>query len=57
MALSVEDADLEVGRLYPHLANIRKISIRIAKAICEDAYTFGGASTYPEPIDKEAFVK
>merc|ERR1719310_2668651 len=49
--------DLAVGRLYPPLANIREISVKIATKVATEAYQEGTASTYPEPEDKEALVR
>jgi hypothetical protein len=37
----VQQSDLDVGRLYPPLSDIRHVSLLIAKAICEDAYANG----------------
>jgi hypothetical protein len=37
----VKESDLEVGRLFPPLQDIRSVSFEIAKAICEDAYQNG----------------
>ena len=41
LALLVKESDLEVGRLYPPLSDIRNVSLVIAKAICEEAYQNG----------------
>ena len=51
MALSdmVTEEDLSVGRLYPPLANIREISVKIATKVATEAYQENTASTYPEP--------
>jgi len=49
--------DLAVGRLYPPLSNIREISVQIATQVASEAYANGTASTYPEPEDKEAFIR
>ena len=59
MALSdmVTEEDLSVGRLYPPLANIREISVKIATKVAEEAYKSGTASTYPEPENKELFIR
>lgn len=57
LAEMVEPADLAVGRLYPPLSNIREISVKIATRVAEEAYQDGSASTYPEPQDKEAFIR
>jgi len=53
----VAETDLECGRLYPPLQNIKNVSLIIAKAICEDAYKNGYASVYPEPVNKMKFVE
>jgi len=53
----VTQDDLAVGRLYPPLANIRDISVAIAGRVAREAYAEGRASTYPEPEDKEAFIR
>merc|ERR1712012_1431695 len=53
----VTDDDLKVGRLYPPLADIREISVKIAAKVATEAYQDNTASTYPEPKDKEDFIK
>lgn len=54
----VTDEDFEKGSLYPPLNTIQKCSLKIATKVAEYAYQKGGqASTYPEPEDKEAFIK
>jgi len=57
LADMVTEDDLAVGRLYPPLDNIREISVQIAKKVAVEAYQSGTASTYPEPEDKEAFIR
>jgi malate dehydrogenase (oxaloacetate-decarboxylating)(NADP+) len=57
LAELVTDEDLAVGRLYPPLSEIREISVKIAVKIAEEAYEEGSASTYPEPKDKEQFIR
>merc|ERR1719244_2252187 len=49
--------DLAVGRLYPPLSDIRDISVKMATKIVTEAYEDGTASTYPEPQDKESFIR
>ena len=51
------DAHFAEGRVYPPLADIREVSTKIAAAVVDYAYKRGMASTYPEPEDKEAFVR
>ena len=53
----VSDDDLALGRVYPPLSDIRKVSTKIATRILQYAYTHGMAATYPEPVDKEEFVR
>merc|ERR1712038_2217925 len=57
LADMVSDSDFAVGRLYPPLSEIKNCSIQIAKQIAEEAYAEKTASTYPEPHDKEAFIR
>jgi len=57
LADMVTEEDLAVGRLYPPLSNIQEISVQIAKKVAEEAYAENTASTYPEPEDKEAFIR
>ena len=57
LAEMVGESDLEVGRLYPPLKDLREISVKIAVKVAEEAYKQGTASTYPEPEDKEAFIR
>merc|ERR1719312_1494271 len=57
LADMVTEEDLAVGRLYPPLSNIQEISVQIAKRVAEEAYQENTASTYPEPEDKEAFIR
>jgi len=56
LANLVTEEDLKVGRVYPALARIKEISLKIATKVAEEAYKEGMASTYPEPQDKEAFI-
>ncbi|KAK9508019.1 hypothetical protein O3M35_007770 [Rhynocoris fuscipes] len=57
LASLVSEDDLEKGSLYPPLKSIQKCSIKIAAKVIEYAYEKGVASYYPEPEDKEAFIK
>ena len=52
LADMVTKDDLQVGRLYPPLKDLREISIKIATRVAEEAYKSGTASTYPEPENK-----
>ncbi|XP_012887715.1 PREDICTED: NADP-dependent malic enzyme [Dipodomys ordii] len=53
----VSDKHLEEGRLYPPLNTIRDVSLKIAVRIVKDAYQEETATVYPEPQNKEAFVR
>jgi len=57
LANLVTEDDLEVGRMYPPLSKIKQVSIKIASKVAEEAYKEGMASTYPEPEDKESFIR
>ncbi|XP_035513819.1 NAD-dependent malic enzyme, mitochondrial [Morone saxatilis] len=51
------DKELEEGRLYPPLSNIREVSVQMAVKVVEYVYAKGMAFRYPEPVDKNAFVR
>ncbi|XP_014260231.1 NADP-dependent malic enzyme isoform X2 [Cimex lectularius] len=57
LAEMVTDQDLAKGSLYPPLRTIQHCSLIIATKIAEYAYENGLASYYPEPDNKEQFVK
>ena len=57
LAAMVTQKDLDVGRLYPPLKDLREISVKIATNVAREAYKSGTASTYPEPADKETFIR
>ncbi|NXX84314.1 MAON protein, partial [Urocolius indicus] len=57
IAAEVTEQNLAEGRLYPPLDSIREVSLKIAVKIVDWAYKHDLASWYPEPADKEAFVK
>ncbi|XP_048454159.1 NADP-dependent malic enzyme-like [Rhincodon typus] len=57
LAELVTEKDLAEGRLYPPLSTIRDVSFKIATRIMDYAYKHNLAAWYPEPEDKEAFVR
>uniref|UniRef100_A0A8D0GD68 Malic enzyme n=1 Tax=Sphenodon punctatus TaxID=8508 RepID=A0A8D0GD68_SPHPU len=57
IAQEVSEKHLEEGRLYPPLVTIRDVSLKIAVKIAEQAYSSNTATVYPEPKDKEAFIR
>ncbi|XP_077161834.1 NADP-dependent malic enzyme [Paroedura picta] len=57
IAQQVSKQNLEEGRLYPPLSTIHDVSLKIAVKIAEEAYRNNTATFYPEPEDKEAFIR
>ncbi|XP_012922313.1 NADP-dependent malic enzyme, mitochondrial isoform X2 [Heterocephalus glaber] len=57
IAQEVSELHLSQGRLYPPLSTIQDVSLRIAIKVLDYAYKHSLASYYPEPKDKEAFVR
>ncbi|EPQ13583.1 NADP-dependent malic enzyme, mitochondrial [Myotis brandtii] len=57
IAHEVSEHHLSQGRLYPPLNTIRDVSLRIAIKVLDFAYKHNLASYYPEPKDKEAFIR
>ena len=57
LAELVTPADLNEGRVYPPLKDIRKVSTHLATKLVEYAYREKFAFAYPEPSDKRAFVE
>ncbi|XP_050390699.1 NADP-dependent malic enzyme [Patella vulgata] len=53
----VTQENLDEGRVYPPLSQIREVSLTIATKLSEDVYREGLATTYPEPTDKAAFIR
>ncbi|OWF52459.1 NADP-dependent malic enzyme-like [Mizuhopecten yessoensis] len=53
----VTEEHLAEGRLYPPLSDIQDVSLKIATGIAEMVYKSGNASTYPEPENKEEFIR
>lgn len=57
LAGMVSEVHLEEGRLYPPLNTVREVSTKLAARIVTYAYEKGLATTYPEPANKEEFVR
>ncbi|XP_064409821.1 NAD-dependent malic enzyme, mitochondrial isoform X2 [Latimeria chalumnae] len=57
LADQLNDKDLSQGRLYPPLSNIREVSIQIAVKVMEFLYSNNMAFHYPEPADKDAYIR
>lgn len=53
----VSQKDLDIGSLYPPLAEIQNCSVKIAKKIVDHAYSVGKAAVLPQPTDVEAFIR
>ena len=53
----VTEEHLAEGRVYPPLSDIQQVSTKIATYIVEYSYQHGLASHYPEPADKEEYVR
>uniref|UniRef100_A0A8D0LC10 Malic enzyme n=1 Tax=Sphenodon punctatus TaxID=8508 RepID=A0A8D0LC10_SPHPU len=51
------DEELAHGRLYPPLSNIREVSLYIAVKVMEFMYANNMAFQYPEPADKNRFIR
>uniref|UniRef100_A0A0K0FYD7 Malic enzyme n=1 Tax=Strongyloides venezuelensis TaxID=75913 RepID=A0A0K0FYD7_STRVS len=57
VAASVTQKNLDEGRIYPRLKEIRDISVKIAVEIAEEAYKDGLATLYPKPKDMELYIR
>uniref|UniRef100_A0A8C6P5V4 NAD-dependent malic enzyme, mitochondrial n=1 Tax=Nothobranchius furzeri TaxID=105023 RepID=A0A8C6P5V4_NOTFU len=57
LAEQLTDNELKEGRLYPPLSNIREVSLQIAVKVMQYVYAKGMAFRYPEPMDKNGFVR
>ncbi len=56
LASELSKTDLEEGRIYPPLARIREVSLRIAAAVAAIAHDQGLAAT-PKPADPASFIR
>jgi malate dehydrogenase (oxaloacetate-decarboxylating)(NADP+) len=57
LAKQVTDGDLAEGRVYPPLTKIREVSLQIAVKVAQYVYQEKLATHYPEPKDKDAFIR
>ncbi|XP_077977614.1 NADP-dependent malic enzyme-like [Glandiceps talaboti] len=57
LANQVTNAHLAEGRLYPPLATVREVSIKIATKVMEHAYKNNKATVFPEPQDKDTYIR
>ncbi|GBP14700.1 NADP-dependent malic enzyme [Eumeta japonica] len=57
LAEYVSEADLNIGRIYPSLAELKDVSLAIAIDCAKLAYQEGLASFYPEPENLAEHVK
>uniref|UniRef100_A0A674BYQ1 Malic enzyme n=1 Tax=Salmo trutta TaxID=8032 RepID=A0A674BYQ1_SALTR len=57
LADQLTDEELAEGRLYPPLSNIREVSIQMAVKVVRFVYANNMAFRYPEPKDKDTFVR
>ncbi|XP_058721362.1 NAD-dependent malic enzyme, mitochondrial [Poecile atricapillus] len=57
LAEQLTDEELAQGRLYPPLSNIREVSIYIAVKVMEFLYANNMAFHYPEPADKDRYIR
>ncbi|XP_003227332.1 NAD-dependent malic enzyme, mitochondrial [Anolis carolinensis] len=53
----LSEEELAEGRLYPALSNIKEVSINIAVKVMEFLYVNHMAFHYPEPADKNKYVR
>ncbi len=56
LAMEVSETDLRVGRVYPPLPRIRDVSLAVAVAVADIAYSRGLASR-PRPVDLPGFIE
>ena len=57
LASCVKQNHIDEGSVYPHISDIREVSLQIATRLCEYGYQTGVASVYPEPKEKRAFIE
>lgn len=57
LAASLTQEELGQGRIYPPLASIRDVSVKIAAAVAEEIYRADLATVQPKPDDLETYMK
>lgn len=57
LADQIHDADIQEGRVYPPLPDIREVSLVIAAKVAQYFYVESLATVRPEPEDKLLFMK
>nr|AIT70121.1 malic enzyme [Sargassum integerrimum] len=57
LADAVPEDRLEASCIYPHLENIREVSLKVAVAVAANKYATGQASVLPKPTDLESYVR
>jgi len=57
LAQEVSEKDLEMGRIYPALGNIRQVSLAIAIATAQVAFKRGFATQTPNQTDLAAYIR
>nr|AIT70132.1 malic enzyme [Colpomenia sinuosa] len=57
LAATVPQERLDVACVYPHLRDIREVSLKVAVAIAANKYATGQASVLPEPADLEGHIR
>ncbi|CAF4415816.1 unnamed protein product, partial [Adineta steineri] len=53
----VTEKDLDAGRVYPPVPSIHEVTVKIAAHLAEHLYKQKKAWNYPEPENKEDFIR
>ncbi|CAM9525211.1 unnamed protein product, partial [Discosporangium mesarthrocarpum] len=56
LAQTVPQDRLDSCCVYPHLEDIREVSIKVALAIMEAKYKTGHATVLPQPLDMRSYL-
>nr|AIT70115.1 malic enzyme [Ishige okamurae] len=57
LADAVPQERLDSSCVYPHLENIREVSLQVAMAVTANKYATGQASVLPQPVDLEKHIR